>query len=71
MAVNGNKTCALWVAGIIFLIVAIMHLLRLILKVEITISGHALPMSASYWGIGIALLLSIWMFKAARNKIAN
>ena len=53
---------ALVVAGLIFGLIALMHLLRLIYKVEITVSGKPLPMQVSLIGFIISLLLSVWMF---------
>lgn len=59
-----NKKIALIVAGLVFALVALAHLLRLIFNADIMISGRVIPMSVSYIGFLIALILSIWMFKA-------
>ena len=56
---------ALIVAGIIFGIVSLMHLLRLIYKSEIVIAGKIIPMWVSIAGCVVPLILSIWMFMAA------
>lgn len=56
---------ALTVAGIIFGIIALMHLLRLIYKTEVMIGGKSIPMWVSIIGIILPLLLSIWMFTAS------
>ena len=52
------------VAGIVFLLVAVMHLLRFLFKVEAVIGGFTVPLWYSLIGSVIALLLSLWMFKA-------
>ena len=56
---------ALMVAGIVFGIVALMHLLRLIYKSEVMIAGRIIPMWVSIAGFVIPLILSIWMFMAS------
>lgn len=56
---------ALIVAGIIFAIVTLMHLLRLIFKTEVIIGGKIIPMKISIIGFIIPLILSIWMFIAS------
>jgi len=58
------KETALLVAGIIFLMVSIMHLARLIFRVEVRAGRFILPLWISVFGFIIALLLSLWMFKA-------
>lgn len=57
---------ALTVAGLIFLLVSIMHLVRLILRVQIKVGGFIVPLWFSIFGFVIPLLLSIWMFRSAR-----
>lgn len=53
---------ALIVASIIFGIVALMHLLRLVYKIDIVIAGKSMPLWTSVLGFIIPLLLAIWMF---------
>lgn len=60
-----DANIALVVAGIIFGLVALMHLIRLSLKAEITISDKIIPMWVSIVGFIISLCLSIWMFIAS------
>ncbi len=60
------KDAALKVAGVIFLLVSIMHLLRIILKFEVIIAGFVLPMWFSMFGFIIPLLLSLWMFQSLK-----
>lgn len=61
-----NKNIALRVAGTIFLLVAIGHLLRIISMSVISVAGYIIPLWPSYLGFIIALLLSIWMFVASK-----
>jgi hypothetical protein len=60
------KDTALKVAGIVFFMVAMAHLLRAILKFEIIVAGYVLPAWFSLVGFIIPLLLSLWMFKAVK-----
>ncbi len=60
------KDTALRVAGVIFLAVSIVHLLRVILKFEVIIAGYALPIWVSTLGFIFPLFLSLWMFKISK-----
>jgi len=55
---------ALIVAGCVFAFVGLMHLIRVLFKVEITIGGKVFPLWMSIVGFIIPLLLCIWMFLA-------
>jgi hypothetical protein len=56
---------SLTVAGIIFSIVAIMHLLRVLYHWDVTIAKMKIPMSVSIAGFIASGALAIWMFAAA------
>jgi len=60
------KDTALKVAGVVFFVVAIIHLLRLFLGFEIIIAGCVIPIWFSIVGFIFPLLLSLWMFKALK-----
>jgi len=60
------KNTALKVAGVIFLLVSIIHFLRVILKIEVIIAGYTLPIWFSILGFIFPLLLSLWMFKSLK-----
>jgi hypothetical protein len=62
-----NKTTPLIVAGIIFSLVALLHLLRLIFQFEVTIAASAVPMWVSIVGLIVPTLLAIWMFMASKK----
>ena len=62
-----SKNLALKVAGVVFLLVAVMHLLRLLLKIQITMSGHHVRMLLSLIGFAVALVMAIWMFASSKK----
>ncbi|HTM64318.1 MAG TPA: hypothetical protein VL360_07430 [Gammaproteobacteria bacterium] len=57
-----NQGTALFVAGIVFAIVAIIHLLRLVTKFDIIIAGKHIPLWVNVVGLIVAGGLSWWMF---------
>lgn len=59
-----DQSCALFTAGIVFALVAIIHILRLILKFEVKVAGKIIPLWANWIGFAIAAGLSVWMFMA-------
>ncbi|OGT36466.1 MAG: hypothetical protein A3F11_11805 [Gammaproteobacteria bacterium RIFCSPHIGHO2_12_FULL_37_14] len=60
-----DKNVALITAGLVFSIVAIIHILRLYYKFSITIAGKDIPMQASTIGLIISFALALWMFIAS------
>lgn len=62
-----NKNIPLAVAGIVFSLVAIAHLSRLILGFNIVIANYHVPLKINLIGLIVALVLAIWMFKAAKK----
>jgi hypothetical protein len=62
------KDTALKVAGSIFFVVSIVHLLRIFLNFDIIIAGYALPTWFSILGFIFPLLLSLWMFKTSSDR---
>lgn len=63
-----NKNTALMIAGIVFGVVALVHLLRLAYMVEIVIGGYVVPMWASALGFVVATVFSIIMLMARKKK---
>jgi hypothetical protein len=53
------------VAGIVFWLVALVHILRLNYHWEVVIAGYNIPMYWSIVGLIVTVLLGIWMFVAA------
>lgn len=54
---------ALLTAGIIFLLVAFLHLMRYFLKLEVRVGSFIVPVWLSLLGFVVAFSLSLWMFK--------
>ena len=63
-----NKNTALIVSGVFFALVAIIHIIRLAIKLQITADGREIPVYASIGGALIGGILAIWMFAAAKQK---
>ena len=59
-----DQSCALFTAGIVFALVAILHILRIVFKFEVSIAGKNIPLWANWVGLMIAGGLSIWMLMA-------
>ena len=62
------KNIALKVAGAIFLVVALLHLLRVIFSIEVIVAGFIAPMWLSMFGFIFALALALWMLKTAMKS---
>lgn len=62
------KNMALTVSGIVFLLVAVAHVARLALHIEITAAGRVLPMGASILGFLFAIGMALWMFVSLKGK---
>lgn len=58
---------ALYVAGVIFTIAAVCHLLRMVAGFDIVIAANVVPMWVSLPGFIAAAVLAVWMFLAARR----
>jgi hypothetical protein len=63
-----SKNIPLIVAGAVFLVVAIFHLIRLILKIRATFGQWEVPLFLSAVGLVFASFLGIWMFMSALKK---
>ena len=63
-----NKDMALKFAGGVFLVVAIIHLLRLLSKTQIYVGGYYVRLLFSLAGFIAALLAALWMFSAGKKK---
>jgi hypothetical protein len=53
------------VSGVVFLAVAVAHLIRLFTHAEIQFGSHVVPMAASWAALIVAGLLSAWGFSTA------
>jgi hypothetical protein len=57
---------ALKVSGTVFLIIAVLQLLRFMLKIEVIAAGHVIPLWASLLAFIVMTLLALWMFRASK-----
>ncbi len=55
------------IAAVIFALVALVHILRVFLGWEVTVSGMAVPMWASVAGLVIATGLAVMLLREARK----
>ena len=62
-----SKKAALNVSGVIFLLVAILHLVRFIFHLRVFIGNFEVSSSYSLILSVAAFLLSLWMFKSIRS----
>ena len=62
-----HKTVALYVSGIVFLLAALVHIIRLFTHFQIVLGSHEIPVATSGYGLVAALILAIWMFSAAKK----
>jgi len=57
-----SKTTGLRVAAVIFAIVAIVHLVRLLFGIPITVGSTPIAMQVSAWAFLISAILGGWMW---------
>ena len=62
------KDLALRICAIIFLLASVIHLCRLILKIEITVGSHAMPVWLSIFGFIAPLCLALWIFSLLKKR---
>lgn len=55
------------IAAIIFMLMAIVHAVRLFTYFQIILGSHTIPMWASWVGLVVAGLLSLGLFREARR----
>ena len=62
------KNFALKIAGTIFFLISILHLLRLVFKIEVIIGGYIVPFYLSAAGFIATFLLGWWMLNVTRKE---
>lgn len=62
------KKTALRVAGTIFGVVALIHLLRLVTGVPVLINGWLLPVWVNWMGLFATTFLCIWLWRLSPDK---
>lgn len=60
----------LLLSGTIFLVVAVLHLLRLVTSEPVLVGTTAVPLWLSWLGFPAAAALSLWAFALARKESA-
>jgi hypothetical protein len=50
------------------MLAAVMHIIRLVMKLQIIVNSREIPVNASIGVVLIAGVLGIWMFAAAKQK---
>jgi hypothetical protein len=58
-----SQATGLRVAAIVFALFVLGHAVRLLNHAKVLVAGHQIPMAASWAGLIIAALLSIWMWR--------
>jgi hypothetical protein len=59
------EKAALKVAGVIFLLISVAHLIRVVMKAQVTFNQFEIPLFPSVLAAVATLALAVWMFKAA------
>ena len=62
-----DKNKALMLASVIFGIVAVLHLLRAVLRWNVTFNGFKIPLWLSYVAVAVAGYLSWLMYSAGKK----
>jgi hypothetical protein len=63
-----SKNVALNISGVLFVLVALLHLARLVMKLNVTIGQWELPVTASIGGVIVTAALGVLMFATAAKK---
>ena len=64
-----SQIAGLRVAGFIFGLFAVAQLLRLIIRPEVLVAGHLVPLWPSVLAVIVLSILSLWMWRLARIQI--
>lgn len=64
--INMNQRTYLKVVSVVFLVVAVMHLLRLLMSWSMVFNGYAIPVWASVLGGVVALYLAYQAYRLSR-----
>ena len=67
MAKNGKKDFGLKVAGVIFGLIALLHLVRVLMRIEAVFAGTVIPLWVSTAGFVVAGALSLWFLLLAKK----
>ena len=53
------------ISGILFSLVALAHLSRVVMGLEVTVGNYAVPMYVSWFGLLVPAGLAVWAFRSA------
>ena len=62
------RVVALRLTAVIFLLVSLFHLLRLILKIDVTVGTFVLPMWSSVVGFLVMFMLAMWVLSLLKKN---
>jgi len=60
----------LWITGLLFAVVALVHVLRLAYGWPVQIAGTTVPLEVSWLGLVVPGALCVWAFSLARRTSA-
>jgi len=63
-----NKKPYLLISASIFGVIAVVHLVRVLLRIPVNVGELRLPMGFSWGGLVLAALLSVWGFLLAKDR---
>ncbi len=55
------------VSGVLFALVAVVHLLRIVYGIDVTVEGVAIPLSVSWIAVVVPGALVVWALRTART----
>lgn len=58
---DGLKNSTSRIAGILFLVVAAVHLLRWVFEIEVTVAGISIPLGWSAVAFVVSFLFGLWL----------
>jgi hypothetical protein len=63
--IMNSQTTGLYVAALIFAVVALGHAVRLLTQAKVVVAAYSIPMGISWVALVVAGSLSIWMWRLA------
>ncbi len=54
-----------FVSGVLFVLVALLHLVRVVIQADVVVDGFAVPMYISWFGFLVPAALAAWAFRLA------
>lgn len=66
-----TENAGLWMAGVLFGLMALAQLARLVIRPEVVVAGHHVPLWPSGLALAILAGMSIWMVGLARGSNAH